>query len=555
MSITYLRKKLEGHRSLNIVHLLNDREHNIDRRFTYHPRRSKEFCLDFFKCIPPNLSVCDVVKQQNYIRKFSPDGKYLICFSQDQQWLECYNFLGTARAYSLLQECKEEFVGPSDETAASEYIRENIFNKIFDLRWGAQLTMSIIRPLYREFNIFTDDGKYIIVATHSPIHETQYPSYLTLNSINRFQTDYNLFHYRFYLIRLDDGETHDTMEFDFDFIKLSHNQAVSVKGNLMALISSYHQRIHVILLENGKFTKLRAIGIYPHGSEECFCHHVPEYKEFCMAPDNGENGFKQRILIHLYRKILAFDRKKKRTEMLKLFYKRMYVFEAMELVKLQFLDKDHLLIRYDMHECPEVTTNENHMLFVVYNLVDDEIRRVSSENSMDLLWYYVFYCDTFRDTRSPFTGLPSSSTSNCYHLRRYQARSIEFYPRGSTEPAQRMLPQIPLAKQSYSTSPFMDLNLFHYESHSISALERPRFSNYEPIRFRDRLSGIVLFRLFFGHTGTRRGVPASRRPTFLKQLIWFAYHPFEPFFISVQKTENKYVTNFHIRNPATIVKS
>ncbi|XP_055847793.1 DET1 homolog [Episyrphus balteatus] len=575
-------------KSMNLVHLLRDREIGIDRRYSVHRRKLKDFDADFFKCITPNLTIANVEKHFNFIRKFTPDGKYLICFSRDQQSFESYKFLGTTRVCPLLYHWKTEYVPPDCNNGLGGLIRRNIFNELFRLHWSIQLSSTFMRPLYREFSIFTEDGKYIIIASHTPIAEEHLPSYYTMGSINCMHFEYDLFSYRFYLIRLRDGSVSDTMEFQYDFIKLSHNHGVSLKGNLMVVVSLLHQTINLVKLKDGKFIRLNTLGVYPHGTDECLCKHVPEYEKCCQTLDNGLSGFKQKIVIFLYNKVMSYPIEQ-RPELLKMFYQRLYIYEAMQIYKLQFLDEDHLLIRYDLHKHPEVETAIAHKFFVLYNLPEDEIIKISAENAFDLLLYFVYCCDTFRDTRSLFTGRAPSSSSNNMQIRCAQQRIIHSFPRGFFDAAYRLLPQIPLAVQSYSASPYLDLNLFHYDTQLVSALERPRYSNCEPINFSDRTSKLLLFRMYFGifnymdnnvlqqqyrgpggggtvgggaaaaAGGTAGGVSGGAvgggaPPSAPKELLAFVFHPIEPFFISVQKLENRYVTNFHIRNEGTILR-
>lgn len=64
-----------------------------------------------------------------------------------------------------------------------------------------------------------------------------------------------------------------------------------------------------------------------------------------------------------------------------------------------------------------------------------------------------------------------------------------------------------------------------------------------PIRFFGRDSGLLKFRIYPG-LQDRRTQPGRR-------LVAFTFHPFEPFAISVQRIDNDYVVNFHIRNSET----
>lgn len=113
-------------RPQNIVcHLIN-REHGLSRR----PGTHSHTIRDFYKCIYPNLTVINVEKPPGFLRKFSPDGKYLIAFTLDQTALEIYQFNGVVAAAQLINSWKKEVV-PNDNTDLPYTIRNQIFEKLF----------------------------------------------------------------------------------------------------------------------------------------------------------------------------------------------------------------------------------------------------------------------------------------------------------------------------------------------------------------------------------------------------------------------------------------
>ena len=61
-------------------------------------------------------------------------------------------------------------------------------------------------------------------------------------------------------------------------------------------------------------------------------------------------------------------------------------------------------------------------------------------------------------------------------------------------------------------------------------------------RFYARDSGLLKFKIHTGVVGGKSPPPNARR------LVAFTFHPWEPFAISVQRTNAEYVVNFHIRH-------
>lgn len=55
---------------------------------------------------------------------------------------------------------------------------------------------------------------------------------------------------------------------------------------------------------------------------------------------------------------------------------------------------------------------------------------------------------------------------------------------GHTEAVRRLLGQLPISAQSYSSSPYLDLSLFSYDDKWVSVMERPKTCGDHPIRCR-----------------------------------------------------------------------
>lgn len=88
---------------------------------------------EFYKNVTPNLTVVNVEKPAGFLRKFSPDGKYLIAFTFDQTSLEIYRFRGVAAAAHLTNGWKNDIV-PNLTTGEEYNIRSKIFDCLFKVR-------------------------------------------------------------------------------------------------------------------------------------------------------------------------------------------------------------------------------------------------------------------------------------------------------------------------------------------------------------------------------------------------------------------------------------
>ena len=84
----------------------------------------------FYQNVFPNFTVINVEKPPCFLRKFSPDGKYLIAFSADQTSIEVYEYQGAGAAADLLVDCKGEYIGHKNDEKSFN-IRNHIFKKFF----------------------------------------------------------------------------------------------------------------------------------------------------------------------------------------------------------------------------------------------------------------------------------------------------------------------------------------------------------------------------------------------------------------------------------------
>ena len=62
---------------------------------------------------------------------------------------------------------------------------------------------------------------------------------------------------------------------------------------------------------------------------------------------------------------------------------------------------------------------------------------------------------------------------------------------GVTEATKRLLAQLPICAQSYSSSPYLDLALFCYDDKWVSMMERPKACGEHPIRYSFHLTSDI----------------------------------------------------------------
>jgi len=147
-----LRHSLKA-RKIPVQNVVN----RLIRRETFGKNNGTELISvrQFYQNVFPNYTVVNVEKPPCFLRKFSPDGRFLIAFSSDQTSVEIYKFFGSAAAGSLLKSCKGEHLS---DGKGEESIRKNIFSTFLKLKSVVSMPQTVQR-LNRECSLFTNCGR------------------------------------------------------------------------------------------------------------------------------------------------------------------------------------------------------------------------------------------------------------------------------------------------------------------------------------------------------------------------------------------------------------
>merc|ERR1739836_112127 len=168
------------------------------------------------------------------------------------------------------------------------------------------------------------------------------------------------------------------------------------------------------------------------------------------------------------------------------FYQYFDQLRALRMWKMQLLDENHLLIKYASEEVVTLRSSEPNSqasFFVVYNFKSTEVVAVYENTSEDLLNMFENYCDFFRNTnvhddklrsyqrgwngksRSMLVAHHQVTSSPCNNIhaaliqQRFKQTIVSAKNGGTTEARKRVLAQLPISAQSYTVSPYLDLNL------------------------------------------------------------------------------------------------
>ncbi|KAF7707740.1 DET1 homolog [Silurus meridionalis] len=529
----------------NVVHRLELRRISSGRPGA-HWYRVRCFHQNLF----PNFTAVNVEKPPCFLRKFSPDGRCFVAFSSDQTSLEIYEFRGCQAAEDLLQDQDEG----RDGEGLSESVRARLFSRFF-----SQLHVTSVASngehLNRECSLFTDDGRYVIVGSAAYLPDEPQPHFFEVYRNNEAVTpnprspleDYSL-----HIVDLHTGRLCDTRAFKCDKIILSHNQGLYLYRNILAVLSVQQQTIHVFQVTGeGTFLDVRTIGRFCYEDDLLTLSAV--YSEAQVeSPAGFSRLYKEKSISSLKHRLLVFLWRRAERDGSATAKRRFFQFfdqlRQLRMWKMQLLDENHLLIKYTSEDVVtlRVTDPSQPSFFVVYNMVSTEVIAVFENTSDQLLELFENFCDLFRNAtlHSEAVQFPCSASSNNYARqvqRRFKDTIVNAKYGGHTEAVRRLLGQLPISAQSYSSSPYLDLSLFSYDDKWVSVMERPKTCGDHPIRFYARDSGLLKFKIQAGLLGR----PINHA---VRRLVAFTFHPFEPFAISVQRTNAEYVVNFHMRH-------
>lgn len=560
----------------NVVHRLEQ------RRISSGPPGAHWYRVRcFHQNLFPNFTVVNVEKPPCFLRKFSPDGRWFIAFSSDQTSLEIYEYQGCQAAQDLLQGQEGETLANGNDQA-SLGIRGRLFERFFSLTHVTNVA-SNGEHLNRECSLFTDDCRYVIVGSAAYLPEEPHPHFFEVYRNNESVTPnprVPLEDYSLHMIDLHTGHLCDTRTFKCDKIILSHNQGLYLYRNILAVLSVQQQTIHVFQVTGeGTFLDVRTIGRFCYEDDLLMLSAVhsdlaategtPPPAAPPPPPPVGSGGsssggasggglsrlYKEKSISSLKHRLLVFLWRRAEQEGSALAKRRFFQYfdqlRQLRMWKMQLLDEQHLFIKYTSEDVVTMRVSDptQPSFFVVYNMVSTEVLAVFENTSDQLLELFENFCDLFRNAtlHSEAVQFPCSASSNNYARqvqRRFKDTIVNAKYGGHMEAVRRLLGQLPISAQSYSSSPYLDLSLFSYDDKWVSVMERPKTCGDHPIRFYARDSGLLKFKIQAGLLGR----PVSHA---VRRLVAFTFHPFEPFAISVQRTNAEYVVNFHMRYVST----
>ncbi|CAG8589643.1 1865_t:CDS:10 [Paraglomus occultum] len=275
-----------GIRRKNILFALFDREVK-QRRIGPHNSTDR----GFYKYCYPNQSIFDVCLPDIWIRRFTPDGKYLICFTKCLKGFQLYYFKET------ILEKETEAYNEVNCTNAYPYP---------DIKF---LSLDESASLFKDFCLVTTNAKYVsieMVNLLNPVLLINMLSQMILATANsdrenepvvenrpgKLKYNLNTENYHFYVIEIETGVIKDKIVYENDRIYANHHNGVSMMGNLFAVLSVQYQTIYInVLRDDGRIIKLRNVGYYAFEDDELTIAKHEKMEEKFQA--NRNNAIKK----------------------------------------------------------------------------------------------------------------------------------------------------------------------------------------------------------------------------------------------------------------------
>lgn len=417
----------------------------------------------------PNFSVENIEKPNCFLRKFTYDGRYMLAFSSDQTCVELYEYQGPAAAAHLLQGISSihhdtlEAADPIPNNPEAESIKKNIFSMFFRLKHTVPVT-SNGEQLNRECSLFTENHRYAIVVSVTFANDETavfYDLYQNNESLpiggRSLLEDYTL-----HVIDMERGLVVDRRSYKTDKIYLSYNHGIYLYKNTLAVLSMQHQTIHIYHIHpDGSLIDVRKIGRFCFEDDAALINYRPSFLGAARPANRNNtvhpfrevpfNTLKHRLLVFLFKYSQVQSSIKGNNLPTKQFFNDFNIFTNLRIWKMQLLDEEHILLKYEQEESLMNRENlfRNWNLFVVYNLRTSEIVNVYPQSSEEFLYIYENFVDYFRHPPYYICSLSNNVFAKKNHDK--LMKTCADAKGGSYKDAIKMiLAFLPLNAQSYS---------------------------------------------------------------------------------------------------------
>ncbi|KAJ3311437.1 acid phosphatase det1 [Boothiomyces sp. JEL0838] len=495
----------------------------------------------YYRQIYPNKALYNQVFNDS-IRKFSPCGNFLICFSKENHGIAVYSYKPPGNAKPVLSDFLtlkyEKYLAPDPQVLCTDFL------------------------------LFTRNKKYMILAGAATCTNVvkKYPNSLScitpLDDIT------------FHVVEIETGRVCDYIQFPSDYIYLANHSGCHLFNDYLGITSVQNQCVYIYVIKpDGKFVHVLDLGWHCNPDDQLVLddqfrkelqhaeidfqtrilindpHQVPSDAGYSYLFNSTvsieipvtENkniplpGLVQKTMAYLYRKAVELNT-------LSHFYQSFSYFSSLVMWRMQFISESLIMIKLGSINNICGRSNENvayTAFFVFYCLESKQVVGVYENSSPELLKMFesnpCFTASSFPDDEN----LTTTVCNNKYArelIKKHIYAVLKAKNGGKSQSIKRILSALPINPQSFSESPYFNLDLFSFDEKVINSCDRLRNSTDYPVKFFDRTTGKLVFKL------KKRRIASGRNRNCL-----YVFHPTDPLVIAIQTVDSYTVINLHYR--------
>lgn len=497
--------------SIHMVNMLQARELGNRKSGTHFFNGARQF----YQCIHPNKSTPDIDRKNLIPKRFTPDGRFLICLLADLQGICVRSYAGMFG----LADCPE--------TDMFEVVFPESYSINICHRFPEGTTMN------KDCFFVTSDSRFLIVANEYQLSEaslTISQVYSSNESLIVMDTPY-YDSITFFSIELESGVTCDTYNLPADRVWVSHG--VHLVGRLLAVFSLHHQTIHFFHIgDDGHFVTISQVGrfLFDDDSYVVFSGGHP----VCNLPEPALTALKQRLMTFVWQQCCSNKNEFQ-------FFNTFDHLRSLRIWQMQLVGTDIVLLRW-VHQdafASNTTINTQPTVFIFFNWRTGQILGMFDRRSEYFLKLVESCQEELKhahilDNRFPTTMQHCQAAY--FHHERLKCALTSAKGGSTEETMRRILCQLPYSTTYVSTeSPYLDPSMFNYDEKLLVAVERMKIPGTEILRFFSRVTLQFLFDL---------RIDAAR-------YVHLLFHPTEPFAMSFDRTRPLSPVTFHMPHTVT----
>ncbi|KAJ3268835.1 acid phosphatase det1 [Terramyces sp. JEL0728] len=422
--------------------------------------------------------------------------------------------------------------------------------------------------LCTDFLLFTRNKKYMILAGAATCTNVvkKYPNSLScitpLDDIT------------FYVVEIETGRICDQKLFTSDYIYLSNHSGCHLYNDYFAITSVQNQCVYIYLIKpDGKFVPVLDLGWHCNADDQLVLddqfrkemlhteldfqtrilindsHQVPSDAAYSYLFNSSvsieipvtENrniplpGLVQKTMTFLYHKALE-------TNTLDHFYQSFTYFSNLVMWRMQFIKESLIMIK--LGSINNICSRSNDIVaytafFVFYCLDTKQVQGVYENSSPELLHLFetnpCFTSSSFPDDQTTITTVCNNKYAKEL-IKKHMYAVLKAKNGGKSQSIKRILSALPINPQSFSESPYFNLDFFSFDEKVINSCDRLRNCTDYPVKFFDRKTGRLVFKL------RRRRISSGRNKNCL-----YVFHPTDPLIIAIQSVDSYTIINLHYR--------